>query len=91
MHSFTKKTDPFSAEIGQKWPKLAQTTEIGQTWLKLAKPAKIGQKWQRLAKTLDFSEFCSAWVTQPERPTGAKDEVKRPKGPTARSRGPEGT
>ena len=31
-----------------------------------------------------------AWVTRPERPLGAKDEVKRPKGPPPRSRGPEG-
>ena len=31
-----------------------------------------------------------AWVTRPERPKGAKDEVKRPEGPPARSRGPEG-
>ena len=30
------------------------------------------------------------WVTRPERPKGAKDEVKRPEGPPARSRGPEG-
>ena len=30
------------------------------------------------------------WVTRPERPKGAKDEVKRPQGPPARSRGPEG-
>ena len=28
-------------------------------------------------------------VTRPERPKGAKDEVKRPEGPLARSRGPE--
>ena len=32
----------------------------------------------------------SAWVTQPERPKGVKDEVKRPEGPPARSQGPEG-
>ena len=32
-----------------------------------------------------------AWVTRPERPKGAKDEVKRPKEPPAKSRGPEGT
>ena len=31
-----------------------------------------------------------AWVAQPERPKGAKDEVKRPEGPSARSQGPEG-
>ena len=31
-----------------------------------------------------------AWVTRPERPKGAKDEVKRPEGPPIRSRGPEG-
>ena len=31
-----------------------------------------------------------AWVTRPERPKGAKDEVKRPEGPPTRSRGPEG-
>ena len=31
-----------------------------------------------------------AWVTRPERPKGAKDEVKRPEWPPARSRGPEG-
>ena len=31
-----------------------------------------------------------AWVTRPECPKGAKDEVKRPEGPPARSRGPEG-
>ena len=30
------------------------------------------------------------WVTRPERPKDAKDEVKRPEGPPARSRGPEG-
>ena len=30
------------------------------------------------------------WVTRPERPKGAKDEVKRPEGPPPRSRGPEG-
>ena len=29
-------------------------------------------------------------VQHPERPKGAKDEVKRPEGPPARSRGPEG-
>ena len=31
-----------------------------------------------------------AWVTRPERPKGAKDEVKRPEGPPPRSWGPEG-
>ena len=31
-----------------------------------------------------------AWVTRPERPKGAKDEVKRPEGPPTRSRGAEG-
>ena len=31
-----------------------------------------------------------AWVTRPERPKGAKDEVKRPEGPPTRSRAPEG-
>ena len=31
-----------------------------------------------------------AWVTRPERPKGVKDEVKRPEGPPARSRGTEG-
>ena len=31
-----------------------------------------------------------AWVTRPERPKGAKDEVKGPEGPPTRSRGPEG-
>ena len=31
-----------------------------------------------------------AWVTRPERPKGAKDEVKRPEGPPTWSRGPEG-
>ena len=31
-----------------------------------------------------------AWVSRPERPKGAKDEVKRPEGPPTRSRGPEG-
>ena len=31
-----------------------------------------------------------AWVTRPERPKGAKDEVKRPEEPPARSRGPKG-
>ena len=28
-----------------------------------------------------------AWVTWPERPKGAKDEVMRPEGPPARTRG----
>ena len=35
----------------------------------------------------------AGWCRQtyrPERPKGAKDEVKRPKGPPTRSRGPEG-
>ena len=31
-----------------------------------------------------------AWVTRPERPKGAKDEVKMPEGPPIRSQGPEG-
>merc|ERR1712212_1056841 len=31
-----------------------------------------------------------AWVTRPERPKGAKDEVKVPEGPPNKSRGPEG-
>ena len=31
-----------------------------------------------------------ARVTRPERPKGAKDEVKRPEGPLPKSRGPEG-
>ena len=31
-----------------------------------------------------------AWVTRPERPKGAKDQVKRPKGPPTKSGGPEG-
>ena len=31
-----------------------------------------------------------AWVARPERPKGAKDEVKRPEGLPLRSRGPEG-
>ena len=34
--------------------------------------------------------WMGAWVTQPEGPEGAKDEVKRPKGPPAGRRGPEG-
>ena len=41
--------------------------------------------------------YMHAWVTRPERPKGAKDEVKqarraqsRPEGPQARSRAPEG-
>ena len=29
------------------------------------------------------------WVTRPERPKAAKDEVKRPKEPPPRSRSPE--
>ena len=29
------------------------------------------------------------WVTRPERPKSAKDEVERPKGPPVRSRGPK--
>ena len=29
-----------------------------------------------------------AWVTRPERPKGAKDEVKGPEGPPTRSRAP---
>ena len=32
-----------------------------------------------------------AWVSRPERPKGAKDEVKWPEGPPTRSRGPEGS
>ena len=31
-----------------------------------------------------------AWFARPERPKGVKDDVKRPEGPPARSRGPEG-
>ena len=31
-----------------------------------------------------------AWVTRPERPKGAKDEVTRPEGPSPRSRGLKG-
>ena len=31
-----------------------------------------------------------AWVTRPERPKGAKDELKGPEEPPTRSRGPEG-
>ena len=31
-----------------------------------------------------------AWVARPERPKGAKDKVKMPKGPPARSQGPAG-
>ena len=31
----------------------------------------------------------SAWVTQPECPKGANDEVKMLEGPLAKSRGPE--
>ena len=42
--------------------------------------------------TLIFPIFSDifAWVTQPECPKDAQDEVKRPEGPTVRSRGPEG-
>ena len=46
---------------------------------------------------MDTTMDTSAWVTRPERPKGAKDEVKqarraqsRPEGPQARSRAPEG-
>ena len=39
---------------------------------------------------LTYYPITDAWVTQPERPQGAKDEVKRPEGPPPRSRGPEG-
>ena len=39
-------------------------------------------------KTLGFSDF-SAWVIRPERSKGANDEIKRLKGPPARSRGPD--
>ena len=40
-----------------------------------------GQKWSKMA---------GLTLSGPERPKGAKDEVKRPVGPPARSRGPEG-
>ena len=39
---------------------------------------------------LTYYPITDAWVTRPERPKGAKDEVKRPEGPPARSGGPEG-
>merc|ERR1712222_175047 len=39
---------------------------------------------------LTLYPITNAWVTRPERPKGAKDKVKRPEGPPARSRGLEG-
>ena len=60
-----------TAQIGQKWQKMA---EIGQKCQKLA---EFGQTWPKL-----YSVY--VWVTQPERPKGAKDEVKRPEGHPAR-------
>ena len=41
--------------------------------------------WRCLLKLLDCLNS-SAWVTQPELPKGAMDEVKKPKGPPAKSR-----
>ena len=49
----------------------------------------MGSTWEH-AK-LDILKFIEIRITLlPERPKGAKDEVKRPEGPPARSRGPEG-
>ena len=52
------------AEIGQNWSKLPKLTEICK---------KNGRDWPKLNIFLIFS----ARVTRPERPKGAKDEVKR--------------
>ena len=54
------------------------------------------QKMNNFQKNAKFSTTKNALfslgltLSGPERPKGAKDEVKRPKGPPARSRGPEG-
>ena len=45
---------------------------------------------QHIIQRLTHYPINDAWVTQPERLKGAKDEVKRPEGPPARSQGPEG-
>ena len=70
-----------------KWPKRTKLAKNGLNWLKMAK------KWQKnchicqiLSKLANFS----AWVTWPERPKGAKDKVRGPKGSPPRSWGPEG-
>ena len=50
------------------------------------------QKYDPFSKNDPFSLglTLSGLAYWPERPNGAKDEVKRPQGPPARSRGPEG-
>ena len=62
----------------------------------MALMGKIGQNSQNLSEMADFGlawpklSNLSEWVTGPERPKGAKDKVKMPKGPPARSQGPKG-
>ena len=51
-------------------------TEGEQTWI----------FWQLSLVSALLRE--GAWVTRPERPKGAKDEVKGPEGPPTRSRAP---
>ena len=45
-----------------------------------------GPKWSKWSKMVKNG----GPDLKPERPKGAKDEVKRPEGPPARKRGPEG-
>ena len=59
-----------NCQNGQKWPKKVKN---GQTGSKMVKNGKNGQIGQKLSILINFS----VWVTRPERPNGAKDEVKQ--------------
>ena len=80
---------------------LAKIVPVDKKWqlsgmTKRQKDKKTNLKISNVPMTLTNDRIV-AWVTRPERPKGAKDEVKqarraqsRPEGPLPRSRAPEG-
>ena len=67
----------------------------GPKWSKMVKNGRNGDILDSSVIFFYFSNALSnhrtiAWVPRPERLKGVKDEVRRPEGPPARSRGREG-
>ena len=68
---------------GPKWSKMVKN---GQKWSKWSKIVQNGPKWSKMVQMVKHGR---PDLKRAQR-AGLKDEVKQPKGPPARSRGPEG-
>ena len=69
-------------KIAKKCSKPPNMVKIAKNGPNGLKSSKMGQKWSTLPKM-------AGPTYQAERPKGARDKVKRPGEPPARSRGPE--